>query len=51
MSQTATPTRVPAARPPKPLREGLFKEPEYSDGPYDRGDEDDDLEDLATITP
>lgn len=50
MPQTATPPQAPAARP-QPAYTDLFREPVYPDGPYDRGDEDDALEDLATITP
>lgn len=40
-------------RPPVTFQPAdLFREAVYSDGPYDQGDdEDDDIEDPATITP
>lgn len=39
------------AAAPGPRYEGLFLEPAYWDGPYDRGDEEDILDDPAIITP
>jgi hypothetical protein len=40
MLDNAAPQRA-AVRPPEPRYEGLFREPEYPDGPYDQGDGDD----------
>jgi hypothetical protein len=42
---TAIATEVPAPRPPQPAYTGLFCEPVYPDGPYDRGGIDDEDED------
>jgi hypothetical protein len=39
---TATNTQALPVRPPKPRYEGLFREPVYLDGVYDRTDGDDD---------
>jgi hypothetical protein len=49
---TATMPAPSRPRPPLTHEHGaLFREPVYLDGPYDRGDEDDVLEDPAIITP
>ncbi|WP_329376208.1 hypothetical protein [Streptomyces sp. NBC_01483] len=43
---TALTPKLAYPRPPVDFRpEGLFREPVYADGPYDQGDEDEDLED------
>lgn len=42
----ANPTQAPPpVRLPPPAYTDLFREPVYQDGPYDRGDEDDDTDD------